>query len=172
MVYASAAAALLALGAGGCFALTDNGPRLSGGSVISLGSPPSNTRAPFVREFISLCLDHPGAVSVTDVRPVKSEGGIAIQGFAVRPWAGGGSVGEPGTLTAAGYHPNGRQQVTITCSAGRAELAVQLERTGDGSATLDEIAVDYLSDGYRRTVDLTAQITLCALHDQVNPNCR
>jgi hypothetical protein len=172
-LWTSAVAGTLILGTVGYFALTDNGPRLSGGGG-GVSTPVSDERTPFLVEDIGVCLDSPGTVTITGVRPAKSEGGIVLQAFAVRPWVGGGYVGEPGTLAAAGYHPEGPQQVSTACSAGGGgtQLAIQIERTGHRTATLDEIAVDYLSDGYRHTADLDALSALCALHDQENSMCR
>jgi hypothetical protein len=159
---------------GSYYALTDNGPRLSGGGG-GVGSAPSDGHVPLVVEDLTLCLDQPGTVTITGVRPTRSEGGLVIQAFAVRPWVGGGFVGEPGTLAAAGYHPEGPQRVSRTCRPdgdGGTQLAIQLERTGDRTASLDGITVEYLSDGYPHTVDLAAQAALCALHDQETSMCR
>ncbi|WP_037604307.1 hypothetical protein [Streptacidiphilus rugosus] len=165
------AAALLVLGAVGYYALTDNGPRLSG-QGNRLGLPPSVAHAPFVVADFSLCLDQPGTVTVTGVRPVRSEGGLAIRGFAVRPWVGGSAMGGNGTLAAAGYHPERQQTVSIICTAdSKAQLAVQVEHTGNETATLDGLTVDYLSDGYRHTVDIPGQATVCAFHDQQHSDC-
>jgi hypothetical protein len=82
-------------------------------------------------------------------------------------------MGGNGTLAAAGYHPERPQKVSTTCSAeSGAQLAVQVTHTGNETATLDGLAVDYLSEGYRHTVEIPGQATLCAFHDQQNSECQ
>lgn len=171
-VLGAAGVAVLAAGVGGYYAFADSGPRLSGGGM-GVGARDTVKMAPYVVGSIPLCLDRAGEVIVKRVTVTGGEGGIEVQGFAVRRLQRVTLGPRREELSAAGFHTGGSQRVTVACSIDSDdgtvpdELAVQFTRTGAESGVANGLRVEYLSDGDVHTVDLEVAVSLCAPRDEM-----
>ncbi len=120
----------------------------------------ANTAQTWSYEDIPLCLDRPGAVTVDAVRP-HLVGPVTVTRAGVRtPDLPQLTVGhEP--LPAA-YPDAVGYRLVVACGAQPVpEIALQLRRTGSGSAAVDGLDVDYRADGRKAHSSFAVTIVLC-----------
>lgn len=166
------AVAVVAAGAG-YFGLTLSAPRLSG-SPLTVGSADTAEHSPY-SIGAALCLDRSGTVTVDRVSVTRAEGAIAVQAFAVGSLTHGTAGVQNSTLTGLGFAPGGTQHLPSTCygptAAAPEELGVQFTRTGDGSAAVHGLTVDYSWFGLPHSVQLPVDVFLCVKGDQLPDGC-
>jgi hypothetical protein len=114
-----------------------------------------------------VCLDRPGSVTITGVKPVNPTGGIRIDQFGVRPspfWKGRASFGQANGDLAHNHFRAGRT-VDVTCDrrTGRGyEFAVTVSRPVSAKGRMTGVEIDYTSDGQRRTLIFPITLFLCS----------
>lgn len=95
-----------------------------------------------------VCLDKPGSVTITGVKPVDPQGGIRIDEFGVRPWTHLGILFKLGNLEANHFHPGRTVDVVCNKKTGAGyELAVAISRPSGAPAGMGGVVINYTSDG-------------------------
>jgi hypothetical protein len=114
-----------------------------------------------------VCLSHPGAATVVDVRGREATSNFAVEAFAVRPnpsRQGADQLGEVrGTLSDAGFDP-AAHEVDMACDDGDGagfELGIQIARTAPGIATSQGFEVDWKSGEEAGTLFIPLAVLLC-----------
>lgn len=124
-----------------------------------------------------LCLDKPGAVTVTSVSPFRATGHITVHDFMLRKnplWAhtGASLLEANSNLARAGFR--GARRVDVVCDhrIGRGyELGVQISKPTDTPASLKGFTIEYHSQGETGQLLFPYTIVLCSQPRASIPRC-
>jgi hypothetical protein len=128
-----------------------------------------------------VCLHRRGAVLVKNVQFENPQGGIRLEGFALRPFYGpfgndGIGDGEPITLQRKGI-PAGPRMVTQVCQPldslkpQFSELVVQVSHFGDTTGFSPALIVTYTSSRHLRTLRMPIEFVFCGHKKDVARHC-
>jgi hypothetical protein len=127
-----------------------------------------------------LCISEAGRVTITSVEPVKPQGDLTVQAFAVRPNPAladppGGMVGDDrATLREAGFGSS--HVVTAVCgkpgSGKGVELAIQATRPGEEDASSDAWRISWKSTTTSGSFDFPLAVQLCGEKTANAPACQ
>lgn len=138
--------------------VTEGAPRIHRGDTVTIGS-------------MVACLDAPGSVTVTGIRPVHGTG-LRVTGFAIRPnpfWKAppvqppvGGQIGVERMTLAELLFPTART-IDVQCGKhGEAyEFAVQVLKTTNGEAGASGWVATYESGGTTEQLRFYLAVRLC-----------
>ncbi|MBB1245641.1 hypothetical protein GL263_19050 [Streptomyces durbertensis] len=133
--------------------------------------------APYSAHHLTLCLDRPGSVNITDVSFEHVEGGLQVEAFATRKavWNTDGSADGP--LSEINYDPSETRVATVCDDrAGKDEdglptqLALQLNKPTDATARGVNLVLRYESAGRTHTHRVDFELVLCRGDDK-HPEC-
>ncbi|TDD72413.1 hypothetical protein E1262_03695 [Jiangella aurantiaca] len=135
---------------------------------------------PYAFEEMTLCLDEPGSVVVTDVSPIEPMGGFEVLGFSVRPVREGQGLGhleEPTQRLAAGGYPvDGPMVVDDVCPDDESgeggtvfNLGIEVDYSAPDAGTASGFLVIYESGGESLTLVRPFGVSLCAARQQDPP---
>ncbi|AVT39412.1 hypothetical protein C6W10_26560 [Plantactinospora sp. BB1] len=199
VAYPVVAALVLVLFSGACDSHRDDALELPQASSTPAGGDPNDARIVVPGSFTgagkifhdttpdtaydastngvaSVCLDRPGRVTVTEIRPEMSTGEFRVEGFALAPVDGsasgtsiplshGSTVLERSTACVA--DPAGKSP-----AEARAALLLRVRMVGPDSAAAEKLILHYTSGDHRYEFSMPWRITLCAPGDDQTRGCR
>lgn len=175
--WAVAVLAVLGVGAASVLALGPGSGPSAGGVVLRGPSDPfgialSDTRAnlPYTVGGIPLCMEE-GSGAVVDEVTAADGATMRVTGFALRPFPRLSLGPQQLALEDAGF--GGDRSVSGSCARGQgSELALELVKSSDATARLDEVVVSWHAGTQTGTVTVPMHFVLCRGAAADEPSCQ